>query len=82
MFAPHSFNVPLLCPTHPCQYFTPVSDYFEARVATIRAAADLHGDDSPEVTAVKAAWDVVGVPTAPDGTRPACDVAYATKDSC
>jgi hypothetical protein len=62
-------------------YFTPVTDYFEARFATAQAAADLHGADSPEVAAVHAAWDVVGVPTATDGSGPQCDPTYATKPS-
>jgi hypothetical protein len=69
-------------PSCPFQYFTPTSDFFEARAATTQAAADLHGTNSPEVSAVKAAWDVVGVPTAPDGTRPTCDAIYATAAAC
>jgi hypothetical protein len=59
-------------------YFTPVTDYFEARAATAQAAADLFGPGSAEVAAVKGGWDVVGAPTAPDGTGPTCDATYAT----
>jgi hypothetical protein len=43
------------------QYFTRVSDFSEARTATVRAAADLYGPSSREARLVAAAWDAVGV---------------------
>lgn len=65
------------------QYMTPSSDFFEARAATQQAAAELFGSVSAELTAVTAAWDIVGAPTSTDGSGPACDATYATKpDTC
>ncbi|NKI42099.1 M4 family metallopeptidase [Streptomyces sp. LD120] len=42
-------------------YMTALTDYRLARVATLRAAADLYGEDSAEYTAVGDSWDAVGV---------------------
>ncbi|MEZ4273072.1 MAG: M4 family metallopeptidase [Myxococcota bacterium] len=43
-------------------YMTPKTTFFDARKATIQAAADLHGGmNSREAKIVAAAWDVVGV---------------------
>ncbi len=43
-------------------YFTPNTDFPQARVLTERAAADLYGEDSSELDAVSAGWDAVDVP--------------------
>ncbi|MFF8481066.1 M4 family metallopeptidase [Streptomyces antibioticus] len=42
-------------------YMTAVTNYKLARVATLKAAADLYGEDSAEYTAVGNSWDAVGV---------------------
>ncbi|GBF94228.1 peptidase [Raphidocelis subcapitata] len=57
-------------------YFTPVTDYYEARTATVRAARDLF--EGLEADAVSAAWDAVGAPSGADGGGPACEPQYAT----
>lgn len=61
-------------------YLAPSSDFYELRLATARAAADLFGASTPEVAAVQAAWDIVGAPTAPFPTpaAPTCDAMFAT----
>lgn len=43
------------------QYLTSNSQFIDARNATIQAAADLFGANSPEVTAVTNAWSSVGI---------------------
>jgi Zn-dependent metalloprotease len=48
------------------RYMVTNTDFPEARLATLRAAADLHGPDSAEHAAVDAAWDAVNV----DGSDP------------
>ncbi|KAI8469121.1 MAG: hypothetical protein J3K34DRAFT_424794 [Monoraphidium minutum] len=58
-------------------YFTPVTDYYEARASTLAAAADLFPGGEAEVAAVSAAWDVVGAPDGPDGYGPRCDAGFA-----
>lgn len=42
-------------------YLTPTSDFRDARRATLLAAQDLYGNDSPEVRKTAEAWDAVGV---------------------
>jgi bacillolysin len=42
-------------------YLTRSSQFVDARIATVKAAADLYGSTSPEVTSVKNAWDAVEV---------------------
>jgi bacillolysin len=42
-------------------YMTPETNFAEARVATLKAARDLFGEDSPEVGKVQEAWSAVGV---------------------
>ncbi len=42
-------------------YFTSSTDYADARVGTLQAAADLYGSGSAEYTAVAAAWKAVNV---------------------
>lgn len=42
-------------------YFTSTTDYAGARLATLAAAKDLYGVNSPEVGQVAAAWSAVGV---------------------
>ena len=42
-------------------YLAPNATYYDARFGSILAATDLYGATSAEVTAVKAAWDAVGV---------------------
>ncbi|KAI8472267.1 MAG: hypothetical protein J3K34DRAFT_414719 [Monoraphidium minutum] len=83
---PASIGVPSACGIvyrAVTQYMTPSSDFFDVRAATGQAAIDLFGAASPELSAVQAAWDVVGAPTSADGSGPACDVTYATKpDTC
>jgi Zn-dependent metalloprotease len=44
-------------------YLNPNSQYIDARVGSEMAAVDLYGSGSPEVAAVKAAWNAVGVPS-------------------
>ncbi|MDR7276308.1 M4 family metallopeptidase [Catenuloplanes atrovinosus] len=48
------------------EYMVSNTDYAGARAATLRAATDLYGPSSVEVSTVAAAWTAVGV----DGTRP------------
>ncbi len=43
-------------------YFTRLTDYRDARQATLQAAKDLYGSCSIEAIAVADAWDAVGVP--------------------
>jgi bacillolysin len=43
------------------EYFTPTTTFAEAREATLRAAADLHGEGSTEQKTLAAAWSAVGV---------------------
>jgi len=43
-------------------YFTSGTDYSGARAAVEQATADLYGTRSPQLAAVSAAWDAVGVP--------------------
>jgi Zn-dependent metalloprotease len=63
------------------KYFTPTTNYFGARVATLAAAGDLYGRSGPEVNAVNAAWDIVNAPRK-DGVDPkTCDMDFAAK-SC
>ncbi|WP_426751053.1 M4 family metallopeptidase [Myxococcus sp. Y35] len=42
-------------------YMTPSTTFAQARTATINAATDLFGADSPEVAKVKESWTAVGV---------------------
>ncbi len=42
-------------------YLTRSSEFLDARIATEKSASDLYGAASDEVTAVKNAWDAVGV---------------------
>lgn len=42
-------------------YLTPSSQYYDARLGSLQAAADLYGDCSPEVVAVAQAWAAVGL---------------------
>ncbi|AZM62444.1 MULTISPECIES: M4 family metallopeptidase [unclassified Streptomyces] len=42
-------------------YMTSSTDYAGARTATLKAAADLYGEDGAEYAAVGAAWSAVGV---------------------
>ena len=64
-------------------YLTPTSDYYEARVATVQAAADLYGEGGPEVQAIQAAWDTVSAPRKPypEVGAPQCEPQFATKPS-
>ncbi len=43
------------------KYMTRTSKFVDARLAVVRAAADINGDTSPVVTAAKAAFDAVGI---------------------
>ena len=51
------------------QYATSQSNYADIRLSFIEAATDLYGANSAEVTAVKQAWEAVGVEASdiPDG---------------
>ena len=51
-------------------YLTASSRFIDARRALIQAAEDLHGSDSPEVAAVRAAWDAVEVTEGSAGEPP------------
>jgi Zn-dependent metalloprotease len=42
-------------------YFTTATDYFGARAATLKAAEDLYGEQSPRIADVAQAWDAVNV---------------------
>jgi Zn-dependent metalloprotease len=42
-------------------YLPPDARLFDARTASIQAATDLYGENSPEVRAVTQAWSAVGV---------------------
>ncbi|MFN7929798.1 MAG: M4 family metallopeptidase [Blastocatellia bacterium] len=42
-------------------YLFPSANFYDARVATVNAAADLFGPDSKEHRATEAAWEAVGV---------------------
>jgi Zn-dependent metalloprotease len=42
-------------------YFTTATDYFGARAATLKAAEDLYGERSAQVTKVAMTWDAVNV---------------------
>jgi hypothetical protein len=46
-------------------YLSANSGFTDMRIATVRAARELHGAGSVEVDAVCAAWNVVGVPSVP-----------------
>jgi hypothetical protein len=59
-------------------YFTPVTDYLEARQSTLMAARDLYPGSTAEADAVAAAWDLVGAPTEADKPGPKCDASFAT----
>lgn len=54
------------------QYLTKSSQFTDLRIAVVQAAADLHGENSTEVNAAKAAFDAVGItegaetPTTPE----------------
>jgi Zn-dependent metalloprotease len=89
-----NFSVPLVPPAHPgirkacdvwyralTNYFSPVTDYYEARTSTVKAAQDLFPGSSKEAAAVAAAWDVVGAPDSPDGNGPRCDPGFAIDSS-
>ncbi len=55
-------------------YFTPFTNFVQAREGTIRAATDLYGADSVEARTVAAAWSAVGVeppPPPPPAAPPA-----------
>lgn len=43
------------------KYLTRTSKFVDARLAVVRAAADINGDNSPVVAAAKAAFDAVGI---------------------
>ena len=58
-------------------YFTPVTDYQEARAATVRAARDLFPNSTAEAAAVAAAWDAIGAPLGPRKRGPRCDAELA-----
>jgi hypothetical protein len=62
-------------------YFTPVTDYYEARASTLAAARDLYPGDAAAEAAVGAAWDIVGAPDEPGGWGPRCDPAFAVDPS-
>ncbi len=55
-------------------YLTASSQFVDLRLAVLRAATDLHGENSPEVQAAQAAFDAVGIldgaPTPTDPTLP------------
>jgi len=42
-------------------YLSPKSQFIDLRLAVVQAATDLHGANSPEVNAAKAAFDAVGI---------------------
>jgi len=42
-------------------YLTPKSQFIDLRLAVVQAATDIHGDNSPEVNAAKAAFDAVEI---------------------
>lgn len=42
-------------------YLTPRSGYFDARLASLRSAIDLFGENSPQLQSVNEAWFAVGV---------------------
>lgn len=44
-------------------YLTPRSGYFDARLASLRSAIDLFGENSPQLHSVDDAWFAVGVTT-------------------
>jgi len=46
-------------------YLTPTSEYFDAAYYSIQATTDLFGEISPQLDAVMAAWDAVGIYTTP-----------------
>jgi len=58
-------------------YLTVSSQFIDLRLAVIQSATDLHGDTSPEVTAVKNAFDTVGItdgaPTDTDNDIPTAE---------
>lgn len=62
-------------------YFTPVTDYYEARVSTVRAAQELFPASPGDAAAVTAAWDLIGAPAAPGRRGPACDPDFAVDAS-
>ncbi len=50
-------------------YLTRSSQFIDARISTVQAATDLYGSSSSEVSAVKNAWNAVGVTDA-NGSAP------------
>lgn len=58
-------------------YLTVSSQFIDLRLAVIQSATDLHGDNSPEVNAVRTAFDTVsitdGAPTDTDNDIPAAE---------
>lgn len=58
------------------QYLTRSSQFLDCRIAVVRAATDRHGANSPEVAAVKSAFDQVEIfdPTGGMGTDPFGDL--------
>ncbi len=51
------------------KYMTRTSKFVDARLAVVRASADLYGENSAVVVAAKAAFDAVGIAD-PNGTTP------------
>lgn len=60
-------------------YLTVSSQFIDLRLAVIRAASDLHGAESPEVSAIATAYDTVGI-TAGSGTDTQDDIPVQTGD--
>ncbi|MBM1105598.1 M4 family metallopeptidase [Aurantibacter crassamenti] len=60
-------------------YLTVSSQFIDLRLAVIQSAIDLHGDNSPEVIAVKNAFDTVGI-TDGEGTDIDKDIPIANGD--
>lgn len=58
------------------KYMTRTSKFVDARLAVVRASADLYGENSAVVVAAKAAFDAVGVAD-PNGTTPTTTPAPA-----
>ncbi|MCO8275190.1 M4 family metallopeptidase [Actinoplanes sp. TRM 88003] len=52
------------------RYMVSTTDFSEARAATLRSAADLHGENSAEYAAVAAAWSAVLVEATPTTPPP------------
>ncbi len=62
------------------EWLTPVAKYADARVAGVSAAAELYGDGSPEVLAVKNAFAAINVGGAGDTSRVAIRFAVVQPD--